>query len=260
MPAWLANGNQELYNRDKRSSRAASEIAKLGMWRHLDNTESFTLSVQTIVPVIFAFPSQKAVLAPLVLTRQAACHGFITSSWLLLEDLHYPSLSTESSRRSVRRERRPASFMHVVNTLFSRTLENSTCGTICVVTHAPTFYIYARYLLNITHAVPTREELDCVGQKIPYCSSVVLEKVSKFQMSSTAGFCPYITRATLNFWIFPREKSFRLPKLRTLTFQAVMTSFRQQLGDAANSASQCWAILKYFWIPKPISAQEILAF
>lgn len=49
-----------------------------------------------------------------------------------------------------------------------------------MITHAPTIYIYTRYLLNISDRMPTREELEGSGSRIPYCSSVVMEKVAIF--------------------------------------------------------------------------------
>lgn len=49
-------------------------------------------------------------------------------------------------------------------------------GAILIITHGPTIDASVRHLLKLGKTVPRWEELDAIGVKYPYCSTVVLEQ------------------------------------------------------------------------------------
>ncbi|KHN77961.1 hypothetical protein Tcan_07643, partial [Toxocara canis] len=51
-------------------------------------------------------------------------------------------------------------------------------GTTLIVTHGPTIDASVRYLLKLDKTAPRWEELESIGIKYPYCSTVVLEQDS----------------------------------------------------------------------------------
>lgn len=50
-------------------------------------------------------------------------------------------------------------------------------GAILIITHGPTIDASVRQLLKLGKTVPRWEELDAIGVKYPYCSTVMLEQV-----------------------------------------------------------------------------------
>uniref|UniRef100_A0AAF5RWV7 Uncharacterized protein n=1 Tax=Wuchereria bancrofti TaxID=6293 RepID=A0AAF5RWV7_WUCBA len=88
------------------------------------------------------------------------------------------------------------------------------------ITYAPTIYIYTRYLLKISAAVPTRKELDSSDSKISFCSSVVMEKNAddkSWKLGKAINMMNYLNQSTKIDYQFSLNKRGNLCQATAVT-------------------------------------------
>uniref|UniRef100_A0A915Q1S2 Phosphoglycerate mutase-like protein n=1 Tax=Setaria digitata TaxID=48799 RepID=A0A915Q1S2_9BILA len=158
------------------------------------------------------------------LMSNTSCNMLQPPKWMSTEELIRSNLNVDMNYKPVHGSNlQPIVGSESIVGYFDRSidflkimLENDKSETICIITHAPTLYIYTRYLLNISDTTPIREELDSSGSKIPYCSSVVMEKNADddgWKLGKAIKVMTYLNQSTkIDYQFLLNKRNDQFPK------------------------------------------------